>query len=120
MKEKKGIFSLVAAAAAWIIGFTTLIMLMMRDIDPAHVMAGDASLFVIGGVLVPMVLALAAIIMGIWSIVKKQGHFIMAVIGILLALPVVFWGASATFAFTIVKMNPAELVRAFLEGAQGL
>lgn len=114
MKQKMGILSLAMSAAGWIIFWAAI----SQHVDLANVTAGDVNVFVIGTAVIPSVLGLAAVILGIRSIVKKSGFRVAAIIGILLALPLIMWGGMIAVGY-MRGISPEELLRAFTEGAEG-
>lgn len=89
MRQKMGSWSLIISAAGWIIGIISL-EAYGDDID--NLIVEGVNGFTIGGFAIPFIYGLASIVLGILSIVEKQRHRADAIIGSLLALPLIIWG----------------------------
>lgn len=114
MKQKYGIVSLVITATAWVVGILCLIVVGMKS-DSSEISSGIVNLFVSGAVVIPVALSLAAIVLGVLCITKKQKYRALAVIGIILALPFVLWGV--LWGINCMNgMSIEEGVRAYLAG----
>lgn len=97
MKLKKWMLLLIFDVAAWI----ALVAGVAANINPANLTTTDVIFVAATMGVLPFGFGLAALILGIWIVVKKQGGKAAAIIGIIAALPMVFLGGYFLFAFCV-------------------
>ena len=116
MKQKKWILLLIFNVVAWISLFSAI----SADISPANLTTFNVIFLVATMGVLPFGFGLAALILGIWMIVKKQGGKVAAVIGMLVALPMIFLGGVYLFGFCVAFSRSGmeslkELVKSILD-----
>lgn len=119
MRQKKWIIVLVLDAIAWI----SLVAGIAANIDPANLTTANVMFVVATMGVLPFGFGLAALILGICVLVKKQKGKAAAIIGIIAALPMVCYGGFMLYGFCVALSQSGmeslkELVRNMLDSAQ--